>query len=121
MLTVSFNIDGGNGNDNAKNKNFGRMKNNSRAARAARTLKVLRCSLQNKNVKKLTTFAVETTAKYTKVNLQRSYIYFKGACSKAVVTGNGNDCAKNKNFGRMKKNSRATRAALTLKDSALFS
>ena len=38
MLTVSYNIDGGNDNDNAKNKNFGRMKENSRTARAARTL-----------------------------------------------------------------------------------
>ena len=38
-----------------------------------------------KNVKKLTTFAVETTAKFAKVNLQRSTFYIKGASPKSVV------------------------------------
>ena len=38
MLTVSSNIDDGNGNDNAKKENFGQMKKNSRAANAARPL-----------------------------------------------------------------------------------
>ena len=41
--------------------------------------------------------------------------------SSNIDDGNGNDKAKNENFGRMKKNSRAARAAHPLKDSAVFS